>query len=483
MLLTFLRTERRAWLALVLLFLVSLPAVTPRIYSGDEAQYFSYLRSLWFDHDVSFENEYQYFADRGLSGGRVFRETFLASTTPTGLRENWGTIGSAVLWTPFYAIGDLTARALRATGRPVAVDGFSAPYVAAVCYGSAVYGFLALLLSASAVRRVLGATRFSAGHETAAILSVWIGTPLLFYMYIAPPFAHACSAFAVALFVWTWLRVRDRWSGPGLIALGASAALMTMVREQDAFYAAGPALDFLWSLAARPAGTPAAGDATCRVPTVTQALVNGVLGCVAFAVVFTPQALAYLALNGRIGPSHLVSRKMTWWSPHGLDVLLSPEHGFLFWTPLAVLGIVGLVLLAMAASGPDRRRAVGLLTMVAFQVYIAGCVESWSVAGAFGHRRFVGLTIVLVIGLAALMARVGVRRGRAGLGLALAVCVWWNVALMIQFGSGLMDRQRLELGRNAYQAFVGVPARVPEFAWRYLFDRSSFYKSRDGSPK
>ena len=39
-------------------------------------------------------------------------------------------------------------------------------------------------------------------------VAVWLGTPLLFYMYVAPPFSHACSAFAVALFVTVWLRVR-----------------------------------------------------------------------------------------------------------------------------------------------------------------------------------------------------------------------------------------------------------------------------------
>ena len=40
--------------------------------------------------------------------------------------------------------------------------------------------------------------------------------------------------------------------------------------------------------------------------------------------------------------------------------------------------------------------------MVALQVYVSGAVESWTVAGAFGQRRFVAMTILLVVGLAAL---------------------------------------------------------------------------------
>ena len=101
----------RQWILLVCLFLLSLPAVTTRIYSSDEIQYFAYLRSLWFDRDLSFENEYRYFYDRGIAQSEGFHETFLERQTEAGRRVNFGTIGCAILWAPFYAVGDLVARA------------------------------------------------------------------------------------------------------------------------------------------------------------------------------------------------------------------------------------------------------------------------------------------------------------------------------------------------------------------------------------
>ena len=58
---------------LVLLFIVSLPAVTSRLYASDEIEYYSFLRSLWFDHDLSFDNEYRYFYDHGIARGMGFR--------------------------------------------------------------------------------------------------------------------------------------------------------------------------------------------------------------------------------------------------------------------------------------------------------------------------------------------------------------------------------------------------------------------------
>ena len=229
--------------ALIALFVLSLPAVTSRLYSSDEVQYYSYLRSIWFDRDVSFDNEYRAFYDRGVARTPGFEETFLRPVTPTGRRESFATIGAALLWSPFYAVGDLVTRIWRAAGSDLPADGYSKFYVAAVAYGSAIYGFLAILLSIAAARKLTGSGLIAG-------LAVWFGTPLFFYMYAAPPFSHACSAFAVALFVTVWLRVREKWTPSSMAALAAVAALMTMVREQDAFYAAGAAFDYAAYMAA-----------------------------------------------------------------------------------------------------------------------------------------------------------------------------------------------------------------------------------------
>ena len=144
---------------------------------------------------------------------RSFHETFLERTTETGRRINFATIGCALLWSPFYAAADawvqianlhgarLAARrllaALRRGGRLRVGVLWAAGPAAVGAGGEAAVGALA-----QARARV---------PWLPAVL-VWIGTPLLFYMYIAPPMSHATSAFAVALFVVIWLRVRDDWS-------------------------------------------------------------------------------------------------------------------------------------------------------------------------------------------------------------------------------------------------------------------------------
>ena len=124
---------RREIIALSLAFLITLPAVTSRLYASDEVQYYAWLRSLAFDHDADFQNEYQYFYDAGVSRSPEFHETFLERQTPSGRRMNFTTLGSALLWSPFYAGGHLAALL---TGAPA--DGYSRPYIVAVSLGSAV---------------------------------------------------------------------------------------------------------------------------------------------------------------------------------------------------------------------------------------------------------------------------------------------------------------------------------------------------------
>jgi hypothetical protein len=442
----------RELLGLCLAFLLTLPIVTTRLYASDEVQYYSWLRSLAFDRDVDFENEYTHFYQTTVPT-TGFRETFLERRTEAGKRINYAPIGSAIAWAPFFAGGHLVARL---TGAPA--DGYSKPYVAAVTYGSACYGFLAIVLSAAIARRLIGS-----GLRASLIIAA--GTPLVFYMYIAPPFGHATSAFAVSLFLWVWLRVRTQWSVGGALALGLAGGFMATVREQDIFFAAGPAIDFVrWAWRTRRPG-PAAARAAA--------------GVVTFLIGWAPQLLGYLALNGRPAPTETAARKMIWTSPHALEVLFSPEHGFFAWTPLALVAVASLVLLAFRRIARDRPEAawIGALAvlMFALQVYVSGSVDSWSVAGAFGQRRFVAMTPLLTLGLAALLTASWTRPARIALAVTLVLCVWWNVGLMLLFGSHRMDRQNPDFIAAARATFLELPLDAPGLVWRYLTDRSSFY--------
>jgi hypothetical protein len=106
------------------------------------------------------------------------------------------------------------------------------------------------------------------------------------------------------------------------------------------------------------------------------------------------------------------------------------------------------------ASADARQIGATALLMIAAQVYTSGSVESWTVSGSFGQRRFVAITPLLVLGLAALLSHAQAGWPRRALAAGVVLCVWWNLGLMAQFGLNRMDRTRLTLGANARATFL-----------------------------
>ena len=77
---------------------------------SDGFYYFAYLRSLAFDRDVDFSNDYRLL---GLGD-----KTHLFQPTPTGHAQSAWTIGPAIVWSPFFAAGHVVATRLRASTSP-----------------------------------------------------------------------------------------------------------------------------------------------------------------------------------------------------------------------------------------------------------------------------------------------------------------------------------------------------------------------------
>ena len=427
---------------------LTLGLVSKKIRGADEIEYFSHLRSFVFDRDLDFTNEYEHFYSADPQGLKAFKETFLDRREPKTNRPiNFAPIGSAVVWSPFY----MTAHVLVTNGvlRGPA-DGYSPAYTGAVAYGSAILAIVGFWLSFQALKRYLGV---SEGLAMTAILAAWFGTPALYYVTVAPAFAHAPSIFAVSLTFFLWLRAREKDSVFDWILMGMAAGLAMLVREQAALFLIAPGLDLGRRLFK--------GD-------VKRAVERGLSVLGAAAVVFIPQFFAYQALNGTFGPTQLVQRKMDFQSPHFFDVLIDPEHGLLLWTPFLLVAFLGFIRVCL------RHGLVGLFLAAALlsQVYINGAVLSWHQAGAFGSRRFVDSTFLFIVGIAFGLMPFTTRIQRV----VAALAIWWNVSLMVQFGLKLMDRQALDWPGVAVRQVTTVPQRIWGTLSLYLTDPEALVK-------
>ena len=441
-------------LALGAALLLTLPLVTPKIRGADEIEYFAYLRSAVFDRDLEFGNEYERFYAQDPVGLAGFKSTFLDLREPaTGRHINFAPLGTALLWAPAYLVAHAGVLAARALGADVAADGFSRPYVMAVCYASWAYGMAGLLL----LWRCLAQDGGFGDHAAWATAAVLWGTPLLYYVTLGPGFSHAASLFAVSMLLWLTLWMRRHGASWTRVALvGAAGGLCALVREQDGLLLVIPALVVSWE--------------AWREKRLVLGLARLATMGLAAAAVFVPQLLAYRAINGAFGPSRLVARKMSFGSPHALEVLFDPAHGLFAWAPLLLLAAAGLLYAAVRARSADVL-PLALLAALLVQVWINGSVESWTQAGAFGSRRFVSATPMLAWGLAALLAVAAPRLGRRTVAAGLLVFAWWNVSLMVQFGLRLMDRQRLEWPRVAVNQVTEVPRHIARSSVLFFTDR------------
>ncbi|MGE5140252.1 MAG: glycosyltransferase family 39 protein, partial [Rudaea sp.] len=460
-------------LVLAVLFVLTLPLLTPRVAASDEIEYFSYLHSIVFDHDLDFRDEYQHFCDLNppdCTASR-FRETFLDQQTPTGLQINFGPIGSALLWLPFYLFAHPVALGLHALNPAIPADGYSLPYIYAISFSSLLYGWLGIILSYRLAREFVG-EKIALG----AALVVLFASNAVYYLYVAPAMSHANSLFASALFVFIWYftrasRGRGEWKP--WVLLGLSGALMTMVREQEAIFVLLPLVEQAALLtgitspgSAHDAGRPPARRAAAAVTGL------GAMG-LAWFVAFVPQLVVYRVLNGNFLPARDVTQKFTWDGAHILDVLFSNFHGLFSWTPVTLLAVLGLVYLWRR----DRVVALAFIITFAAEVYLLGSFSTWFGGAAFGMRRFVNCTVLFIVGLALLADAARRRIPLAFLAAGGLLLVVWNLFFIVQFATGLIDRQRpVDFGKLAYNQLLVVPERLAAIAWRFITARGSFYK-------
>jgi hypothetical protein len=352
---------------------------------------------------------------------------------------------------------------------PVVADGFSKPYLWAITLGSALYALGGLLLSYAFCRTLVG--QVAAFWAT---LSIWLGTPVIFYSHLAPGYSHAASLFAVALFLFLWNRWRDDLTIRRAIGLGVVGGLIAMIREQDALFLIVPALYSGWGIigtvrrgAWRETIRPIVGVATIAIAAI---------------VTYLPQLLTYQILNGTPRPNKDVSDKMNIISPFFINVMTDPAHALPYWSPIVLVALGGTILLIR------RNPRLGLALIIGFLLtwYINGAIKTWTTAGSFGARRFLNCTPIFVVGLAyayeAILAAAR-KRGISGISWQvlvpvlsiLAIC--WNAGLIIQFvlAGEWMNRQLLVWPKNLINQFR-IPFELPSILRQLITDRGSFYE-------
>lgn len=440
-----------AW---TLAVVASLAAVNPYV-RGDGNGYYAWLVSPVVDGDLDFENQFRR-ADP-LFQTLVFDESGAVrdvARTVTGRIGNQWAVGPAVLWWPFFIAAHGGVRLAQMMGTSIPADGYSWPYLWAVGIGTALYGWAALWLSAR-VARDLGCRR----GVTPAVVAWLVASSLPVYQFFLPFHVHALAAFTVSAFVAFGIRGVDTWSVGRWAAWGALAGLMVQTYQLNGVLLAAAAWLWMRDLGQRPLGS---------------ALGRGLAFAGAGLLVCLPQLIGKSLVYGHPLRSGYQD-EFVWTSPRLWDTLFSNNHGWLVWTPVVVLALIGL--------GYLWRRVhlrPWILSVIVFYVVVAS-YQNWHGQSSFGNRFFLSLTPLLVAGLATWVERFGRPRLAWGM-IVLLAC--WNAGLAFQWGTNIIPNRgpvsMLVVARN--QVTV-VPGRVTGFLGRYLRDRGAVAREVEGADR
>ncbi|MCS7288528.1 MAG: glycosyltransferase family 39 protein [Roseiflexus sp.] len=370
----------------------------PRI-SSDGVGYYAYARSLVYRGDLVMDETFaELYAPHSL---RV---------TDRGLLANPWSVGPAAIW-----IGPLMLYRLLFGG-----NGHEIGAYATICLISALAGPGTMIVAYCCARRW-----FSPAASALGALTAFYGSTLWFYSMREGSFAHALSAFACALVLLAWLRVIERPSPGRWIMFGAAAGMMALIYWATTLILIAPlsGIAYLawrarnnWQEVARIAGGCLAAGFTALV-------------------VFSPQLIVWFLIYGSPLIRPPGTPYIVWNDPHILE-LFTARFGLARWSPAAMIGLLGLLLLVR------RNPVTGGALLVAALVYIAfnGLLNNWHGSGTFGTRRLTSLAVWYALGLAAI-AEALIRSRRTLLALSgVVACSGWMLMLIVRTVLGYMPK-------------------------------------------
>jgi hypothetical protein len=336
----------------------------PILARGDGHYLYMNTLSLALDRDLDLANQRRMFG--APFGGRYYP------------------IGPSLVQMPLFLVAHAGAWVANLFGAGIPMHGYTLWHQRITFLGAVLAGFFALLLGYRLARRYVA--------QSAALwgtVAVGLGTALLFYSVYWSSYAHAWTALAVALLVEYWDRTRGRWDAPRWAALGAFAGLAALTRMQEVLWAALPAGEAAFELLRRVRRRDLRAALRLAVPCA--------LATACALLASAPELVANKRVFGHWLAVYTGESYMRWSAPFFWETWFAPKNGLFIWTPLCYLGVVGLLL---APRGPARRLAAGLAAGFLLQTWVNGSAWAWWSAWSFSNRRFVGVTVALLVGVA-----------------------------------------------------------------------------------
>lgn len=224
-----------AWTVLIILFITILFLIIwlkpAWVIGGDGFAYYAYIRSILFDGDLNFHNEFSFFDDSFKTN------TIKYWQTPSAKAGNPFSVGPSLFWSPFIFLAKILQNIFTFRD-PYPLAGYNAPFQISIAIATIFYTSIALILLFSALKKLF--KKNISWWSTILIVGI---SPLIYYLIYEPSMSHGLSLFSSSLlFYLSILLFQSKIiSNRLLIYLGISIGLIFIIRWQDIIFAIVPA--------------------------------------------------------------------------------------------------------------------------------------------------------------------------------------------------------------------------------------------------
>ncbi|MFZ6053201.1 hypothetical protein [Halocola ammonii] len=360
-------------------------------------------------------------------------------------------MGMSVLMSPFYFAADAAAEPM---GYPA--DGFSAPYHWFMKYGGLIYVLLGIFILRAALRKL-----FPDDVTAITLLIVVLGTNYLTYSYTNSMMQHIPLFTLYAGLIWLSAKWHESKSKSTSLAIAVVCGLITLIRPTDIICLLIP---LLWNVRSL-------HDLKTKVRFLLKDYrSNFILFVLIFVAWGIPQFIYWMYTTGKpLFVSYQgADEGLDLMSPNFLNVFFSFENGWLVYSPLLLLGIIGLFFMNKQRPGVFW----SVLCFVILNVWLVSSWSNWNYSGGFGHRAMIQSYPVWSLAIAAsirfLTKRNRLVRGVIGVAITALICL--SIFQQWQFFHGILPMQRITA--DYYMEVFGATHKDEQAQELLLLDRS-----------
>ncbi len=354
-----------------------------------------------------------------------FKDDIIEKYRPSGefyqayLQENGNyvmkyPIGLAILYLPFFLIAHLFAIA-----STYPVDGFSLPYQIGISWGSICIAALGLWM----MRKIL-LLYFSELIVGITLILVVFATNYLNYTAIDGSMSHNWVFTLLACLIWQTIKCYQHPSFGRSAVIAACIGLAALSRPTDILICLVP---LFWGLSSIEAFKK-------RLLFWKKHIIQLLFIVAVVAAIGSIQLLYWKYASGNWLVYSYQDQGFSWLWPHIKDVLISYRKGWLVYTPIMVLSLIGFVPLYKHY----RFLFWGVAIYFGLHFYLTAAWDIWWYGGSFGQRALIQAYPVLLFPIAALLSTFSEKKTqkekvylsptmkKVGLSLFAVFCIWLN---------------------------------------------------------